>query len=219
VDNPWRQLPEQPPYVLPSDVGAVASFNRRVNDDHRLHTDKLPEPFLGDPAAPIVLLNLNPGFKESDHLFVADPCGRALQLGNLRHAPTAYPFYHLDPRIADFGGAKWWKPRLGALIRLVGAEIVANRILCVEFFPYSSRSYREMGRILDSQRYGFHLVERAIDRRALIVAMRSRKLWCAHVPRLATYERLHACSNWRQPYISPGNLPTVFPLIERILRE
>ncbi|CAA9537032.1 MAG: hypothetical protein AVDCRST_MAG73-1433, partial [uncultured Thermomicrobiales bacterium] len=55
------------------------------------------------------------GFDDSDHLFTADPCGRALQLGNLRHAPAAYPFYHLDPRIAGFGGAKWWTPRLGAL--------------------------------------------------------------------------------------------------------
>ncbi|CAA9537021.1 MAG: hypothetical protein AVDCRST_MAG73-1432 [uncultured Thermomicrobiales bacterium] len=75
-----------------------------------------------------------------------------------------------------------------------------------------------MGHILDSQRYGFHLVEQAIDRRALIVTMRSRKAWCAQVPGLATYDRLHACSNPRNPSISPRSLPAAFPEIERILR-
>jgi len=219
MDNPWRQLPEQPPYVLPADAHAVASFNRRARDDYRLRTDVLPEPYLGDPTAPIVLLNLNPGFdEEDDHLFIADPCGRELLLGNLRHEPAAYPFYHLDPRIAGFGGAVWWTKRLGALIRLVGAEVVANRVLCVELFPYPSRKYGGMGGMLESQRYSFQLVEQAIERRALIVAMRSRKLWCAQVPRLAAYDRLHTCRNWQQPYISPGNLPAAFPAIERILR-
>ena len=145
MDNPWKQLPEQPPYVLPADASAVKSFNQRARDNHRLRIDnKLPEPFLGDPIAPIVLLNLNPGFDDSDHQYVADPYSRVLQLCNLRHAPAAYPFYHLDPRMAGFGGAKWWTPRLCALIRLVGVEVVANRVFCVEFFPYSSREYRDM---------------------------------------------------------------------------
>ena len=61
MDNPWGQLPEQAPYVLPADATAVESFNRRARDNHILHTEKLPEPYLGDPTAPIVLLNLNGG--------------------------------------------------------------------------------------------------------------------------------------------------------------
>ena len=219
MDNPWRQLPKRFPYVLSADTFAVEKFNQRAGDNHRIHTDnKLPEPYLGDPTAPIVLLNLNPRFDDSDHRYVTDPCARALQLGNLRHAPAAYPFYHLDPRMAGFGGAKWWKPRLRALIDLVGVEVVANRVFCIELFPYSSREYRDMGHLLDSQRYGFHLVEQAIDRRALIVIMRSKTAWCAQIPRLTTYDRLCACSNPRTPYISPGSLPTAFPRIEQILR-
>jgi hypothetical protein len=218
MDNPWRQLPEQPPYVLPTDAPAVAAFNRRVGDDHAIRADFLPEPYLGDPTAPIILLSLNPGFDERDRLLFENPCGRALGLGNLLHAPSSYPFFLLDPRVAYAPGAGWWTRRLGAVIRLVGVETVANRVCCVEFFPYHSRKYRGMGGILDAQRYGFDLVEQAIDRGALIVAMRSMKLWCANVPRLAAYDNLHACSNWQSPYISPGNLPTVFPAIERILR-
>ncbi len=218
MDNPWRHLPRQPPYVLPPDASAVASFNRRAGEDHAIRTELLPEPYLGDPAAPIVLLNLNPGFSELDHQLFDDPLGRALCLDNLLHRPMGYPFYLLDPRIANAPGARWWRARLGAPIRAAGVEAVATRVCCVEFFPYHSRKYRSVGRVLESQRYSFRLVEDAIERRALIVAMRSRKLWCEQVPRLRAYDRLHACANPRRPYISTGNLPAAFPTIERILR-
>lgn len=220
MDNPWMRLPKKPPYVLPADAFALKKFNDRVPDNYALHIDtKLPEPFLGDPTAPVVLLNLNPRFAVGDQLYLEDPYAQALQLGNLRHAPAAYPFYHLDPRMKHFGGATWWEPRLRELIRLVGVETVANRVFCVEFFPYSSEEYRDMRSILDCQRYGFHLVDQAIDRHALIVLMRSRKEWCEQVLRLATYDRLHACSSPRKPYINSRQLPVAFPEIERVLRE
>ncbi len=218
MDNPWRHLPQQPPYVLPPDAHAVASFNQRAGDAHAIRTELLPEPYLGDPAAPIVPLNLNPGFSELDRMLFGDPLGRALCLDNLLHRPMDYPFYLLDPRIAFAPGAKWWRERLGAPIRAAGVEAVATKVCCVEFFPYHSRKYRGVGRILESQRYSFRLVEAAIERRALIVAMRSSKLWCEQVPHLSTYDRLHACANPRRPYISSGNLPAAFPTIERILR-
>ena len=219
MDNPWRHVPQQPPYVLPPDLPAVTSFNQRVGEDHQIHAELLPEPYLGDPTAPIVLLNLNPGFSEHDHLLLDDPLGQALSRKNLLHQPMDYPFFLLDPRIAYAPGAKWWKARLGALIRLVGVEAVAHKICCVEYFPYHSRKYGDLGHIIESQRYGFHLVEQAIERRALIVAMRSRRFWCEQVPRLSTYNQLHACSNWRRPYISSGNLPATFTTIEHILRS
>lgn len=219
MDNPWNLLPEQAPFVLPSDAFAVEVFNKGAQNNYKLQIEsKLPEPFLGNPTAPIVLLNLNPGFAEDDYLYIEDPVARELQLGNLRHLSAAYPFYHLDPRMARFGGAKWWTRRFRDLIELVGVGVVANQIFCVELFPYSSVEYRGMRRVLGSQRYGFHLVNQAIDRRALIVLMRSRREWCEAVPRLAYYDRLHQCSGPRNPYINSVQLSKAFPEIVRILR-
>lgn len=218
MDNPWRHLPQQPPYVFPPDLPAVTSFNQLVGDDHQIHTELLPQPYLGDPTAPIVLLNLNPGFSENGHQLFDNPLGWALSLQNLLHEPMSYPFYLLDPGIASYEGAKWWRTRLGALIRVAGDETVAKRICCVEYFPYPSRRHRPLARILDSQLYSFHLVEQAIARGALIVAMRSVKAWCEQVPHLRTYSRLHVCTNPRRPYITSGNLPMVFPTIECILQ-
>ena len=218
MDNPWSQLPKRFPYVLPADAAAVEQFNKGAGPNHFLHTEKRPEPYIGDPTAPVVLLNLNGGYREDDDQFTVHPVARTLQLGNLRHAPADYPFYHLDPRIKAFGGWKWWTDHLDALICRVGVKVVANRVFCVEFFPYSSRKYRSMRGILDSQRYGFHLVEQAIDRGALIVLLRSRREWCENVQGLASYDRLYECTSPQNSTISLRSLPVAFPEIVRAVR-
>lgn len=64
MENPWKHLPGQPPYVLPADAPAISSFNQGVSDEHQIRLELLPEPYLGDPDAPIILLSLNPGFSE-----------------------------------------------------------------------------------------------------------------------------------------------------------
>ncbi len=62
-----RDLPVEPPFVLPSDADAVARFHAgEPAPEHRLHLELFPEPFLGRSDAPVVLLNMNPGFSERD---------------------------------------------------------------------------------------------------------------------------------------------------------
>src|SRR4051794_20783730 len=61
-ENPWRRLPDQPLYVLPEDEEIVRRFNETAQENHQLRIDELlPEPFVGDPRAPVVLLSNNPG--------------------------------------------------------------------------------------------------------------------------------------------------------------
>ncbi|WP_303956391.1 hypothetical protein, partial [Desulfovibrio piger] len=46
----------------------------------------------------------------------------------------------------------------------------------------------------------------AMNRRALVVQLRSKKIWEEAVPGLATYPRRIECRNPRRPTLSPGNL-------------
>src|SRR6516162_2449817 len=63
--NPWVHVPVDPPYVLLEDARAVGEFNASAGEAHQLQINKLlPEPFVGDPAAPVLLLSNNPGFGE-----------------------------------------------------------------------------------------------------------------------------------------------------------
>ncbi len=48
--------------MVRDDEPIIAAFNATAAERHCLHVQNmLPAPFIGDPAAPVVLLNLNPG--------------------------------------------------------------------------------------------------------------------------------------------------------------
>src|SRR5688572_20223855 len=93
-ENPWVSLPDQAPYVLDQDrktLGAAEREEAHGTGDTRLDFGVLPEPYLGSPRAPVVLLLLSPGANGIDAAEL-----RASQYGsmqeNLLHRPLAPPF-------------------------------------------------------------------------------------------------------------------------------
>lgn len=215
--NPWVNLPRQSPFVLPGDKDAISQFNSTKADHESLiHTEILPEPFLGNRNAPVVLLNLNPGFKEKDTEWHANPEFARRNRANLCHKRVEYPFYLLDPEIER---TQWWEQRLKPLIDRVGsAKTVAERVFCVEFFPYHSRKFRHRNVIAPSRAYSLALVRRAIARKAVILLMRGGRYWLGQIPELAEYEKFFASQNPRKPYISPGNFRKGFEAAVRAIR-
>lgn len=205
--NPWIGLPGEPPYVLGDDRAAIDRFNKgAAGKPHAIHLELFPEPFLGRPEAPIVLLGLNPGFDPRDEEHHRTTDFARLSRGNLAHTPTAFPFYLLDPTLRA-PGTCWWEQRLGSILRARPREKVARSILCVEYFPYHSEKYRDLGRKgpLASQEYGFDLVRRAVGRNALVLFLRSQRLWETAVPELRDYKRKDALKSPQNPTVSPRN--------------
>ncbi len=201
--NPWHDLPVSPPFVLPQDRAAVEDHNNRVKDKYKFRWDVLPEPYLGNPDADVLLLNGNPGFIESDVAQHSDPTFAAASRANLLHAHYSYPLYLLDPAFADSGGGRWWRSRLKALLDVVPCEAVASRVCVVELVPYHSVNLRRPRRQIPSQEYSNHLVRRFIDRNRPIVWLRGR--WQEEVPELREHSRLYRTNTWRCAYLSPGN--------------
>jgi|GEM_PF-1434126 len=200
--NPWATLPDSEPFVLPADRVALEVF-AGVPEEHRLHLELLPEPFLGRVDAPVVLLNLNPGFDEQDHTWHVRPVYADALRCNLRHEVSAHPFYPLDPALEGAPGYRWWSGKTGPLIRECGRHAVANGLLCVELFPYHSRSFGGHKLRLPSQEYSVALVRQAIARGAFIVVMRAKRHWLERVPELARYADAYPDS--------AGELPVLFP--------
>src|SRR5258708_3351539 len=103
VKNPWKALPAEPPYVLSDDAVDLEAFSQSASDDMHIHTELLPEPFLGRPDASVVLLNLNPGFSPDDpatHLrreFILE------SRRNLAHDGSEFPFFFLHPQLGAPG--------------------------------------------------------------------------------------------------------------------
>jgi hypothetical protein len=207
--NPWLDLPHDTPFVLPDDMAVVEAFNTTAKDAGHIHGELLPEPFVGDPQAPIVLLGLNPGFSPKDVTHHSDPTFANLLRMNLQHSPAAFPFYLLSPQISA-PGQKWCERRLARLLEVAPRETVAKKLLTVEYFPYHSHQFVHHRLRVASQAYGFFLVREAVRRGALIILTRSRRLWFSSVPELATYGRLFTLRSVQNTIISRKNCPEGF---------
>jgi len=215
-DNPWHRLPSQPQYILPEDEAAVLAFNKRVRADHRYDLSLLPEPFSGSPSAPVLLLLLNPGLSPEDIAIHRDPNFVELSRQSLNHQLQPDPFLHLQPNL-NTPGAKWWRRIAKPLIQAVGDEQkVARSIFCVQYFPYHSKAFHSAGLPVSSQNYSFHLVRSALARNALVVVMRSWRLWSNAIPELLDHhQRCYRIKNPRNPTLSPNNIPNGFNSILR----
>jgi hypothetical protein len=203
-DNPWLELPAQAPFVLPQDERAVDRFNARARDEHRIIVDLLPEPHIGALDAPVVLLNLNPGFSEEDYDVHARQDFKVALLKTLRGEASPFPFYYMDP--AQTGaGHRWWRQRLRPLMEATSSEAVAHRLLCVEFFPYHSKQFAHAKLSLPSQRFALELVRSAMSRRALLVVLRGYQYWSVAIRDLGAYRRVLRLNSPQNVTISQGN--------------
>lgn len=205
MNNPWLDLPENPPYVLPWDHHAVVAFNQTADETTLIRLGMMPEPFLGNPLAPVIVLGLNPGFDPNAVRHETEEFWQ-LSRANLRHEGGVYPFYLLTPSL-NVPGRGWWEQRLGRLIEAKGQNRVANRLLCVEYFPYHSTKFAHGKVHLPSQAYSFGLVRAAMAREAVIVLMRAKRYWYEVVPELTTYPKAYELNSVQNVTISPRNCP------------
>jgi hypothetical protein len=213
-------LPKEPPYVLLEDKEKVETFNLRAkgkaHQHHVLHLDLIPEPFVGRPDAPVVLLGNNPGVKSP--MAAADkrkPAFADRMRNNLLHRlSSGFPFVYLDPT-PDIPprGREWWESKLKDLLREFGPDkdvarsILARSIFAVEYFPYVSHRFGHARLSLPSQQYCFNLVRKAMERGAVIVLTRGQRRWEKAVEDLARYPRLVRLKEVQRAPISPGNCP------------
>jgi hypothetical protein len=217
VNNPWQQLPQEADFVLPDDRDLVNAFNLTAEDELKLHLELLPEPFLGSQDAPVVLLNLNPGYSDRDLSCHQNPVFQTRSRGNLTHEPCAYPFYLLSPDVSSAPGYEWWTKRLKSLIQQTGDQPVARNVLCVEYFPYHSKKFGHAALRLPSQQYSFALVRSAIEREAVVVCMRGKRFWFEAVPELISYHRLYHLNSTQNVAVSQRNCPDGFEQLVKII--
>lgn len=221
MNKPWTKLNPTPPFVLESDRQIIDEYNSnpRTCKNHKIQTELYPEPFLGKPNVNVILLNLNPGFSDDDAEFHQRNDYFIEQARkNLTHQ-SDYGFYLLDPRINKSPGYNWWSKRLRTLIEACGQKNVAQNIFCIEFFPYHSTNFKKI-ETLESQKYSFQLINKAIKRNAIVILMRGRRPWIKSVPHLETYGRCFLLKNPRCAYITEQNLPNgVFNFIVKEIKN
>jgi hypothetical protein len=207
VANPWLKLSRHLPFVLPEDALRLDVYHEVHNrSDTAYHLELPPVPFQGRPDAPIVLLGLNPGYVKADDNRHTTSYFQDTIFRNYHHDPTLeYPLFFLDPQIeagTEKGGQYWWHQRLKPLRQQYEDKLLAQAFLSIQYVPYRSTSYKHTSKVLESQKYGFDLVRQAIERNALVIGLRSERLWKGAVPELNDYKKFYQLSNPRNPILS-----------------
>lgn len=232
MENPWKALRNEPPFVLDCDEEAIKKLNKKYDDKHPkfIHTELPPEPFSGNKDAPLVLFSFHPGFNRNDHLFMVEDKNFYESMRKTRlHESQEYPFYHLNDDVAyrENPGLDYWSKRFVKHVSNGTKDNIyykcANSIFLLQYFPYklktydSSRQYNESPhKILPWQRYAFYLLQEAMHRDATIVVMCYREKWNTAVRTWADskqainelngYKNIFYCRNYRRPTISNGNI-------------
>ena len=193
VFNPWVDIIKSSNKIFSEDLEYINKFNEKFkNTDFEVKIDLYPEPYIGSPQASIILLNLNPGFSVPDYNFYRNEYAFNAWMKNISHQPQQYLFYLIDPQLKKLEcGYSWWTKKLKEPIDKWGIEKVATNFCCIEYFPNDLLKYKQMKIILESQKYNFYLVGKTIQKNAIIILMRSKKLWFEAVPSLMEYKNLY----------------------------
>ena len=207
MSNPWANIPNRSPYILPSDCEAVCSFNAASKQEYQIRLEVLPQPYAGNiKTAQVYVLNLNPGFEEKDIYWQNNLKSFKLANFNSLHGNCKEGFYFLDSRFKQTGAYRWWGQILKQVIKVWGEKRVIKELMCVEFFPYHSLKYKQMEKNIFSQGYSFYLVKQAIKTKKSIIIMRREDLWLKAVPELANYPYVVLNKKQRRPSITTNNI-------------
>lgn len=204
MNNPWLQLPTEPPFVLAEDAPYLID-NRDELTRLQLHVP--PHPFAGCPArSRVLLLLLNPGYDGTDVTdYEQDAVYRRMIHGTFDFTNEP-PMWCLDERIAHTGAFKWLSRITRRLAQECGLSQLQQHLMQVQYIAYKSRSYRHNRQLLPSQHFSFQLVREAMAAGKEIVIMRSRRRWLEAIPELAHYQCIEVKIP-RAPYLTPNNLP------------
>lgn len=203
--NPWPELPKKPPHILPQDLEDLKKANT-TPERLGFRLEVFPVPYVGDPnKAKVVLLGLNPGFIEHDiEVYETDPEFNRQSLKTLTFSSNP-PFFYFNNKFTYTGGYKWWSKILGECIRKFGLDTVSEKFMCLQYIPYHSVTFKNSPKYLESQKFTFSLLAKAIDQKKVVVIMRSKKLWLKAVPKLEGYPYIEL-KNYRRPFISKNNM-------------
>lgn len=184
-----RVLKEEP--INPqSSTEFYRDYWKREERDRRIVASLIPKPFFGRlEGSRIVIVLANPGFKPGDLSEVDDKSFSEAAWRNLRQTipQGEFPFFFLNPEFSWHPGFRWWTRVLEGLIRDLaprhGSELgamrfLADRIVCVESFPYHSESFPGVWTLkLPSSRKAKALVDHLVVERDRLVHMIRPREW------------------------------------------
>lgn len=188
----------------------------------------MPEPYMGNPEANIILLYSNPGIssdksEEQEH---RNENFRNTLIRNLTHDKVEFPYYYLNPDFEETAGAKWIIKRTDEIVKKFDVKLndkkkvlklLSNNFFTLQLHPFHSREFQSLQKPFSKQAYTMDLFLQAFDRvkkqEALMICTRSYTEWNSIFQNLTkTKENLSDLTNFirtksaRSAYLTKRNL-------------
>ncbi len=192
VKNPWEGI-KGPPFYFEEDKKIIDKFNSKLEKNpHFIHSDLMPEPYMGNPKANVILLFANPGYGKNERNDYKIPGFQDAIINNLTHSNKEYPYYYLNPGFVHpssdgkpkyTDGGKWVLARTKKLRKELNIDEkeLSKKIFTIQLHPYHSEKFKPVKEKFVGHQYTMYLffdaVERAIKGEALIVCARSYSYW------------------------------------------
>ena len=200
IGNPWKELKE-PDYYFQEDKEQIDEFNKTLGPHpYFIDMNLLPEPWIGNKEANVILLFTNPGLKgnEADN-YQNKEYGKEFKEAlckNLIHGNKEYPYYYLNPKFKKTDGAVWLKQRLTDLVAELynldkdrvweqlsdeDLQLLSQKLFTLQLHPYHSAAYKKLKKQFKSHSYTMQLLDNAVEKakqgKAIIICVRSYKEW------------------------------------------
>lgn len=203
----------------------------KLADHYKLDLRVIPLHFIGNILkAKLLILNLNPGIDEEYYTFYQNNKSyQEMIYNNLTlEKPKFFEFDYystnnegywsrLKPLFEDEYLEKINRNQNGEDTRKLD-EFFTKTVALIEFFPYHSQNFSELGDIFDktvkkmkgylpSQQFVFNIIkERVQNGDVVIVFSRSIGRWMRAIPELKVYDKVYQSSNPRNPTFKPENI-------------
>jgi hypothetical protein len=211
LKNPWLDFDRSSASAIHEiDKAVVTSFNcslekRKNGHLFTLSTKREPQPYFGNPDAPVLLLYANPVINP-DRDWEESTEGYSLLLDKARkHEDIDENFLFLHSAYVGRFGYDWWMSTLKNVIQDVGLKSIHQNVFSVELFAYASLKFQGPKELIPTQEYTRWLVQKAISNHATVMLGRAKREWIQLVPELQGYKHVFELKNPQQKRITPGN--------------
>jgi hypothetical protein len=217
MKNPWLDYDyKKSNSVHPLDQDLFDKVNVRLSKrgkDYVLSSANVALPYFGNPDANLVLLYANPGLNPKETTKEETPAlAELFDLARKHKLTGTDAFVFLREEFEGTPGYLWWEKTLRFVFKRFSEpharKQALRNIFSAEIHPYKSVKYGALTKgegNFPSSEYTYHLVQKAIDRGAVILIARAKNEWFRALPALANYGNVIYLSSSQQSAISPNN--------------
>jgi hypothetical protein len=221
MNNPWLDLEISKSMVHPDDKESVDFHNRNSKPKYQFLLHLAPEPWIGRVNSPVVILLANPGATELD--LRGKPQYKADQIiqksfSNIKQEEMDFPHFFFDPELDGTQGQRWYFKAFKSLLEEFSTKHISQNVMTCEMAPYHSRNWKQPKKSLPTHNYTNYLVREAMQREAMILVHRAKRLWFEMIPELEKYPKRYFPSSMQNASISLGNYKAAFEEIKLQLR-